>query len=168
LVIGSHDPRQQDRANTILPVRVFNLSITRPDIIEATHDRMRGTFHPDGGEWQRAHMPRTVFVFLNHQPNLNPEQRHDAAHEEATAALGSYWTALEGTIDPAKVEGAANNALIGNADDIAQQIIERFHPDDRLMLWFDFFNHDSARVMQNMAGFMREVVPRVEALLGRQ
>ena len=30
------------------------------------------------------------------------------------------------------------------------------------MLWFDFFNHDSARVMRNMSAFMQEVRPLVE------
>jgi len=70
-----------------MPVKVFNLSITRPDIIDATHERMRSAFHPDGGPWQRAHMPRTVMVFLNEQPGLSAEQRRAAAKEEAAAAL---------------------------------------------------------------------------------
>ena len=55
----------------------------------------------------------------------------------------------------------ANNALIGNAEEIAQQMADRFHPDDRLMLWFDFFNHDSDRVVRNMRDFMEKVAPRV-------
>ena len=57
--------------------------------------------------------------------------------------------------------GAANNALIGNPDEIAAQVRERFHPEDRLMLWFDFFNHDSARVIRNMRAFMEKVAPQV-------
>ena len=80
---------------------------------------------------------------------------------EARSALGAYWTALEGTLDPAKVERAANNAVIGNAQEIAAQIRERFHPDDRLMLWFDFFNHDSAAVVSKMEAFRHQVVPQV-------
>ena len=36
---------------------------------------------------------------------------------------------------------------------------ERFHPDDRLMLWFDFNNHDSKQVMRNMDAFMTTVAP---------
>ena len=106
-------------------------------------------------------MPRTVFVFLNHEEGLTPEERRQAAHAESREALGAYWTALEGTLDPKKVEGAANNALVGNAEDIAAQIAERFHPQDRLMLWFDFFNHDSNRVVRNMEAFMEHVAPRV-------
>ncbi len=164
LVIGSHDPRLQVDVNQYMPVKVFNLSITQPDIIDATHARMADAFHPDGGAWQRRDMPRTVMVFLNAQSGLSSEQRTVAAKEEAKAALGAYWTALEGTLDPSKVERAANNAVIGNPQDVAAQIRERFHPDDRLMLWFDFFNHDADRVIANMEHFQGSVVPLLREL----
>ena len=68
---------------------------------------------------------------------------------------------LEGTLDPSKVARAAHNAIIGNPDTIAQQVVKRFHPDDHLMLWFDFFNHDSERVIENMRAFREQVVPQV-------
>ena len=161
LIVGSHDPSIPPLLNEILPVQVFNLSITQPDIIEATHARMAKAYHADGGPWERHYMPRTTFVFLNAQPHLSPEGQRAAAHEEATAALGEYWKALEGTIDPARITKAANNALIGNPEDVIAQARERFHPDDRLMLWFDFFNHDSARVIENMEAFMVEVAPKL-------
>ena len=161
LVIGSHDPKQQEVVNTWAPVQVFTLSITREDVIEDTHRRLAAAYHPDGGAWSRACMPRTTFVFINEDPSLSPEQRREAAQSEAEAALGAYWTALEGTLDPSKVARAATNALIGNADDVAQQMVDRFHPEDRLMLWFDFFNHDSDRVVQNMTWFMEKVAPKV-------
>jgi len=146
-------------------VRVFNLSITKAEIIEDTHRRLGARYHPDGGPWLREYMPRTVFVFLNERPGLTPERRREAAREEAREALSAYWTALEGTLDPKKVEGAADNALVGNAEDVAAQMLERFHPDDRLMLWFDFFNHDSARVVANMEDFMAKVAPIVRERL---
>ena len=165
LVAGTHDPKAQVELNTLAPVRVFNLSITSPDVIEATHERMRASFHPDGGAWERGHMPRTVFVFLNHEDGLTSEERRAAAHLEAKAALDAYWTALEGTLDPSKVNRATNNALVGNVDDVVEQLIERFHPEDRVMAWFDFFNHDNERVKRNMRAYMTEVVPRVEARL---
>ena len=161
LVIGSHEPGMQQAANRILPVKVFNLSITSPELIDATHERMTQAYHPDGGPWLRSYMPRTVMVFLNEEPGLTPDARRRAAEAEAKSALEAYWTALEGTIDPKKVEGAADNALVGNAADVAAQVVERFHPDDRLMLWFDFFNHDADRVVRNMEAFMTEVAPRV-------
>ena len=165
LVAGTHDPKAQVELNALAPVRVFNLSITSPEVINATHERMQACFHPDGGRWERGHMPRTVFVFLNHEEGLGDEERRTAAHQEADAALAAYWTALEGTLDPSKVSRAANNALIGNVDDVVEQLLERFHPDDRVMAWFDFFNHDNERVKRNMHAYMTEVVPRVEARL---
>jgi alkanesulfonate monooxygenase SsuD/methylene tetrahydromethanopterin reductase-like flavin-dependent oxidoreductase (luciferase family) len=168
LVAGSHDPPTQEMLNRFMPVQVFNLSITAPAVIEDTHRRLAASYHPSGGPWQRAYMPRTVFVFLNEQRGLTPTSRREAAAGEARAALGAYWKALDGTLDPRKVESAADNALIGNADDVAAQILERFHPEDRLMLWFDFFNHENARVIENMAAFVREVVPRVEDGLARR
>jgi alkanesulfonate monooxygenase SsuD/methylene tetrahydromethanopterin reductase-like flavin-dependent oxidoreductase (luciferase family) len=166
LYIGSHEPRLQEEVNAFLPVRVFNLSITKPEVIEDTHRRLGERYHRTGGPWQRGYMPRTVFVFLNERPGLSPEARRAAAHEEAREALSAYWTALEGTLDPKKVEGAADNALVGNAEDVAGQMLARFHPDDRLMLWFDFFNHDSARVVANMEDFMAKVAPKVREALG--
>ena len=162
LVIGSHDPSTQEIVNTLAPVHVFNLSITRPEVIEDTHRRLSQAFHHDGGPWHRSYMPRTAFVFINGEAGLTPTEQREAAHREARAALGAYWTALQGTLDPAKVERAADNALIGNPQDIAEQLRERFHPDERLMLWFDFFNHNNDRVIRNMRAFMEQVRPLVE------
>lgn len=163
LVVGSHDPGVQALANRFLPAQVANLSITSPEVIDATHERMRKAFHKDGGAWKRSYMPRTVMVFLNEEAGLTPQQRTQAAQKEAKSALTAYWHALEGTLDPKKVEGATENAVIGNADDVAAQLQARYHPDDRLMLWFDFFNHDSPRVVRNMEAFMQKVAPRLSS-----
>ena len=162
LVAGTHDPKAQEFVNKFMPVKVFNLSITSPEVIDSTHKRMSEMFHSDGGEWERRDMPRTTFVFLNAEEGLSPEEQSLAAHEEARLALGEYWKALEGTLDPSKVEKAADNALIGNASEVAAQVKERFHPEDRLMCWFDFFNHDSDRVIRNMEAWWNEVVPLLE------
>ena len=75
----------------------------------------------------------------------------------ANSRFFSDMNAWSGSVIP----GAADNALIGTASDVAAQIKERFHPDDRLMLWFDFFNHDNARVIANMEDFMAKVAPLV-------
>lgn len=165
LVAGTHDPVAQEFVNTILPVRVFNLSITSPEVIDSTHKRMAENYHPDGGMWQRSYMPRTSFVFINDEPDLTDEEKSEAANIEAQQALQAYWNALEGTIDPDKVSKAANNALIGNPFEIAEQIVDRFHPEDTIMAWFDFFNHDSERVCRNMTAYMTKVVPLVEQML---
>jgi len=166
LVLGSHDPELQKSINQILPVKVFNLSITPPELIEATHDRMRKHYHADGGPWKRNYMPRTLMVFVNDEPDLSNSECTEAAKEEAKKSLGSYWGALEGTIDPMKVSKAADNSVIGNVEGVARQIAERFHSDDCVMAWFDFFNHDSPRVIRNMDAFMNKVVPRVKELVG--
>ena len=110
-------------------------------------------------------MPRTSFVFINDEEGLTPSQQSEAAKVEESNALEAYWNALEGTIDPGKVARATNNALIGNVDEIAQQMVERFDPNDRIMAWFDFFNHDSKRVCRNMTAYMDKVAPMVEKLL---
>ena len=153
LSIGSHDAATQIFANTLLPVGVFNLSITPGDEIEKTNERMLTHYHPDGGGWQRRLMPRTVLVFINDDDGAK-------AADEAKDALSNYWRALEGTLDEEKVRRATNNALVGDAEAIVRQMQERFDPADRLMLWFDFNNHDSKRVMKNMSDFMNKVAPR--------
>ena len=158
LVLGSHQPELQVHVNQFMPVQVFNLSITQPEVIEATHERMKKAYQ---GEWQRRMMPRTVMVFLNEEEGLSEEEKNASAKVESEGALSSYWSALEGTLDPNKVAKAANNAVIGNAKEVAAQIKERFHPDDRLMLWFDFFRHDSERICRDMRAFMDMVVPLV-------
>jgi len=161
LVIGSHDPNLQERVNRFRPVQVFNLSITPPHIIEETHERMSASYHKDGGPWSRRMMPRTVMVFVNDEEGLTKEQQDNAAMEEARSALSTYWSALEGTIDPSKIERATDNAVIGSVESVSEQLSQRFHSGDRIMCWFDFFNHDSERVMRNMTAFMTKVAPRV-------
>ena len=100
-------------------------------------------------------------VFVHDEEGLTPEQQDEAAMQEARSALETYWKALEGTIDPSKIERATDNAVIGNVRTVSRQISERFNSEDRLMCWFDFFNHDSERVMRNMTAFMTKVAPRV-------
>ena len=165
LVIGSHDPALQIEVNKWRPVQVFNLSITPPDVIEETHKRMSANYHKDGGEWRRSMMPRTVMVFVNDEPGLTDEQKSIMAKRESLSSISTYWSALEGTIDPGKVEKAVNNAVIGNPEEVAIQLKQRYHPDDRIMCWFDFFNHDSKRVMRDMEAFMTKVVPIVNRVV---
>ena len=156
--------RRKKKVNKIRPVKTFNLSITPPEVIEKTHERMREHYHPEGGSWKREYMPRTIMVFINDEDGLSEREKTEQANLEAEKALNSYWGALEGTIDPMKVSKAADNAVIGNVEEIAEQIVERFHPEDCVMTWFDFFNHDSKRVIRNMKAFMKKVVPRIEEL----
>ena len=167
LFVGSHDPKAQSYCNQFMPTKVFNLSITNPETIDLTHSRMTEWFHETGGAWKREYMPRTVMVFLNDDADKTEEERNVAANALAEKSLGAYWTALQGTLDPSKVKKAASNALIGSPSVIAKTIVERYHPNDKLMLWFDFFNHDSEFVCGMMESFMEKVVPAVEEILGQ-
>lgn len=126
---------------------------------------MSANYHKDGGEWRRSMMPRTVMVFVNDEPGLTDEQKSIMAKQESKSSVSTYWSALEGTIDPGKVEKAVNNAVIGNPEEVAIQLKQRYHPDDRIMCWFDFFNHDSERVMRDMEAFMTKVVPIVNRVV---
>lgn len=159
LVLGSHDPKLQEIANKYLPVSVFNLSITPPEVIEQTHERMKKVYHPDGGPWQRHYMPRTALIYVDDTPGLSQEAKTAKAKQAAEKAWGTYWTAMEGTLDPQKVEKAVGNTLAGSPEDLADQIKAKYHPEDRLMLWFDFNNHNNDEVKSSMRIFMDKVAP---------
>ena len=163
LVIGSHDPKTQDFANEYLPVSVFNLSITPPAVIEATHERMKKKYHVSGGEWKRENMPRTALVYVDETPGLTPEEQTHKAKEQARAAWSAYLTAIQGTLDKEKVEKAVSNTLAGNPKDLAEQIKSKYHPEDRLMLWFDFNNHNNEEVCKSMKLFKEKVIPIIES-----
>jgi hypothetical protein len=96
-------------------------------------------------------MPRTVLVFI--------DEKRERARTRAEKAMGNYWKAIEGTLDPAKITSAVDNALVGDAEEIKTQMQKRFHPEDRLMLWFDFNNHDTTEVERSMRMFMEQVAP---------
>ena len=105
-------------------------------------------------------MPRTVLVFID-EGGGSLETRRRRAREAGEKALGNYWAAVEGTLDPRRVEQAVDNALVGTAEDIREQMKARFDADDRLMLWFDFNNHDNDAVKRSMRDFMEKVAPHV-------
>ena len=155
LYLGTTDRATVEAANAVLPCRVFNLSSTAAATIDATHVHMAGVYHPDGGPWQRRYMPRTVLVFV--------DSTRAIAAERALAAVEAWQRAMEGTVDPAKVAQGMNNAVFGTPDEVASQIAERFHPDDRLMVWFDFNDHDTERVERTMHDFVAHVVPLIES-----
>jgi alkanesulfonate monooxygenase SsuD/methylene tetrahydromethanopterin reductase-like flavin-dependent oxidoreductase (luciferase family) len=135
LTLGSHDPALQERANRLRPVRVFNLSITPPAVIEETHARMKRVYHSDGGPWQRSYMPRTAMIFVS--------ERAGEAQAMAKKAWENYWRAMEGTLDPQKVAEATSNTLAGTPAQLVELLKQKYHPEDRLMCWFDFNNHDN-------------------------
>jgi alkanesulfonate monooxygenase SsuD/methylene tetrahydromethanopterin reductase-like flavin-dependent oxidoreductase (luciferase family) len=152
LTIGSHDPEAQILANEFLPVGVFNLSITPMPVIEETHQRLRQHFHVKNG-WRREFLPRTVLLFI--------EDSAEKAKAMAEKAWRNYWKAMEGTLDPNKVESAVANTIAGTAEEVVELIKAKYHPEDRLMLWFDFNNHDNESVKKQMRLFMEKVAPKL-------
>ena len=149
LTIGSHEAAVQTFANQFLPVGVFNLSITPGSVIEETHQRMTAAYHKDGGSWNRSLMPRTALVFV--------DEKKSRAVERAEKALTAYWQAMEGTVTKDKVDQAVNNALVGTREEVREQVQSRFHPDDRIMFWFDFNNHDNENVKKSMRLMMESL-----------
>jgi len=163
VVLGTHDPWVQRHANRFFPCQVFNLSVTPKEVIDDTHARMAEVYHPDGGAWQRAFMPRTVMVFVDAGPG-GATARRSRALERAERALKIYWQAMEGTIDEDKVARGVRNAVHGDPEQVAAQLRARFHPEDSMMFWFDFADHESARVEDNMTAFWRDVLPKLEGM----
>lgn len=159
LTIGTHDPKLQKLANQFLPVSVFNLSITPPAIIDETHKRMEKEFHKDGKGWTRSHMPRTALIFLDDTDGLSEDEKIAKAKIKAEKAWANYWKAMDGTLDPNKVTQAVTNALYGSPTELARQIKEKYHPEDRLMLWFDFNNHDNEDIKKSMQTFKEKIAP---------
>ncbi|MEZ4741590.1 MAG: LLM class flavin-dependent oxidoreductase [Bdellovibrionota bacterium] len=162
LTIGSHDPLTQKHANKFLPCGVFNLSITPSEKIDETHVFMQDHYHKDGGSWQRHLMPRTCLIFVNGDADKSPSQQTVAAKKAAKSALENYWLAMEGTLDPDKIEKAVNNSIAGNPEVVAGMIKEKYHPQDRLMLWFDFNNHNNEEIKNSMETFANKVIPLLE------
>ena len=163
LTLGSHDPRVQELCNEYLPVRVFNLSITPSAAIEKTHERMKEIYHKSGGVWQRWFMPRTCMIFIDDSPGASEAKKELRAKEKATRAWENYWRAMAGTIDPQKVKDAVDNAVYGSPEMVAERITQHYHPYDRLMLWFDFNNHDNDDVKKTMKAFREKAIPRIES-----
>ncbi len=155
--IGSHSPEIQNLANDITPCKVFNLSITSEEVIEETHKRMEEVYRQKNLSWKREFMPRTVLVFLNGDKSLSSKEQSNRAKEHAKKALTTYWQALEGTIDPVKIEKATDNALCGNPQEVCEQIESRFHREDRLMLWFDLNCHENLVIKNSMKCFFEDV-----------
>lgn len=159
LAVGSHDRDVQILANEYFPNWVMNLSITPTPTIEETHQRMRVAYNSEGGPWKRSYMPRTALIFLNGDTSLSKDQQRRRAKAAAQSAHENYWRAMEGTLDPRKVEEAVENAVYGCPEDVAEQITRKYDAQDRLMLWFDFNNHDNEAIKASMESFWHQVRP---------
>ena len=88
---------------------------------------------------------------------------HAIREAAALDAMSAWQRAMEGTVNPAKLRDGMSNCIFGCPSDVARQIRERYDPDDRLMLWFDFNNHKTDEVERMMTDFVEHVVPLLEA-----
>jgi hypothetical protein len=151
--LGSHDEKLQKFVNQFLPVGVFNLSITPPEVIEATHVRMKDVFHKSGGPWQRHMMPRTCLVYVDND--------RKKAKAYAESAWLNYWKAVDKTLDMKKVNEAVQNTIAGDPMEVKEMIQNKYHKDDRLMVWFDFNVMDNVWIKNSMKLFMQEVAQKL-------
>lgn len=161
LTVGNHDPEVQIFVNQFLPVGVFNLSITPAQVIEETHLRMQQHYHKDGGTWTRSHMPRTVMLYIDDSPGKSLAAKRETTSLIAKKSWQSYWSAMEGTVDPKKVEQSVSNTVAGAPEDVLEQLKSKYHADDRLMLWFDFNVHDNEFIKQGMKAYMEKIAPHL-------
>jgi alkanesulfonate monooxygenase SsuD/methylene tetrahydromethanopterin reductase-like flavin-dependent oxidoreductase (luciferase family) len=157
IVLGSADPLALEIAHRYWDVGLFNLSFTPPAQIEALHQRMDGLARAAGRRWHRSRLPRTVLVFID------PDRAR--ARALADAALDTYVEAMRGTAAVPDKAVLLERALVGDPAEVRDQLSpgnpRGFHPDDRLMLWFEFNQLDGQAVERRMRLFFDEVVERL-------
>jgi len=153
IVLGSSDPMALEVADRFWDVDLFNLSFTPPEKIEDIH---RGRFS-HRGSWCRSRLPRTVLVFV--------DPIRERAYDRASRALDVYIEGMRGTAVVPEKDILMQRALIGDADEVREQLRpgarHGFHPEDRLMLWFEFNQPDGEAVKQQMRHFFDQVVSRL-------
>ena len=159
IVLGSSSPQALDAAFKWADVDVFNLSFTPPAAIEKLHSSLTERCQAPRLPWHRARLPRTVLVFI--------DRDQDLARQRASACFDAYIEAMRGTAQVPDKAVLMERALIGTAADIRAQLApgarHGFHPDDRLMLWFEFNQTDGAHIIDQMERFADQVLPYVTA-----
>jgi hypothetical protein len=124
---------------------------------------MAEVYNKEGGPWRRWHMPRTAMIFLDDSPGLSNEEKNEKARLKAQSAWANYWKAMAGTIDQNKVDNAVNSTIYGCPEEVAEKISLKYHPHDKLMLWFDFNNHKNEDVKKAMVLFKEKVIPLIDS-----
>jgi alkanesulfonate monooxygenase SsuD/methylene tetrahydromethanopterin reductase-like flavin-dependent oxidoreductase (luciferase family) len=153
-VLGSSDPLALDLASQLGEIDIFHLSFTPPEQINATHELMRAREGAAGRAWHRGRMPRTVLVFV--------DRDRRRAEERASKTLDMYLAGMEGTVATPEKQRLLARALVGDGPMVRQQLSpddpRGFHPDDRLMLWFEYGQADSAAIIDQMRYFADQVM----------
>jgi hypothetical protein len=157
-VLGSHDPLARDHGLQFADLDIFNLSFTPPAQIRKVHEEMFMRYAQSGRVWHRSRMPRTVLVFIDRDRNK--------ARDMASHCFDTYIEAMRGTVVLPPKEELMARALIGDAVEIQDQLhpdaTHGFHPDDRLMLWFEFNQIDNDRIKSQMRLFAEDVIPHTK------
>lgn len=155
IVLGSADPYARDHALRFGDLDLFNLSFTPPAQIDATHAVMRERYAEASKSWHRSRMPRTVLVFI--------DETNAAAERRASTCFDTYIEAMRGTVATPDKDVLMARALIGDPQRVKEQLApddpHAFHPDDRLMLWFEFNQADGAAIERQMRLFAEDVLP---------
>lgn len=152
-VLGSSDSLSRQVGLELADMDIFNLSFTPCEIINRTHEEMRALCLKRQRIWHRSRMPRTVLVFANSDSKK--------AHATASRSFDTYIEAMRGTVGTPPKETLMARALIGDEVELREQLSpdnpRGFHPDDRLMLWFEFGQPDGAAVIEQMRYFSERV-----------
>ncbi|NBX76737.1 MAG: LLM class flavin-dependent oxidoreductase [Proteobacteria bacterium] len=157
IVLGSHDPLALDWGLKFWDLSLFNLSFTSPDKIEDLHRQMTQKYAGSSRVWNRGRLPRTVMVFIN--------QNRKKAYQLADQVLDNYIEAMRGTAQVPEKAVLLQRALVGDPSEVCEQMkpggVRGFHPEDRLMLWFEFNQLENEEIKDQMKLFFKEVVPRL-------
>lgn len=156
MVLGSSDAQALEVGCRYWDLDLFNLSFTPPVELAKLHAKMEASCERRGHHWHRSRLPRTVLVFVD------PVRKR--ALERAHFVLDGYVEAMRGTAAVPDKSVLLERALVGDASEIREQLSpdnsRAFHPEDRLMLWFEFNQMDGKDIENQMTYFFDEVVGR--------
>lgn len=157
-VLGSHDPMARELGLQFADLDIFNLSFTPPDKLNLIHEEMFAKYSEAGRVWHRSRLPRTVLVFI--------DEDADKARVMAEDCFDTYIEAMRGTVKMPPREALMARALIGEPAQMIEQLSpdsgHGFHPDDRLMLWFEFNQSCGEAIAAQMRLFADKVMPVVK------
>lgn len=154
IVLGSHDPLALEWGYQFWDLSLFNLSFTAPATIEELHQQMQTRAQKHQRQWNRDRLPRTVMVFI--------DSNRKKAYELANHVLDQYIEAMRGTAQVPEKTVLLQRALVGDPQEILEQIQPEgsrgYHPQDRLMLWFEFNQMENEVIQSQMKLFFEKVV----------
>lgn len=157
-VLGSMDPLARELGLRHVDLDLFSLSVTPPATLEALHAEMRERSLAQGRVWHRSRMPRTSLIFIH--------KDRQKAYAMASRGLDVYIEGMRGTVSIPRKEDLLARVLVGDAAEVREQLapgnLRGFHPEDRLMLWFEFAQaHED--VVSEMRYFAEEVMPHLSS-----